>query len=462
MVYKIKKNSKYNKLKSINSKIDGVSLLKEEVNFIIWLARKYDISPALAFKTAFPEIPNKSREIINKSYFYQSITIQKQRINAIKTTTEKINKEVVPILLHYSNENEKNAVVSGLIQKNKKQILIIVPEKKDVFELASIYKKKSPILIYSGLSKNETWQNWLKIKQNRCKLIIGTKTAIFVPPDNLGLIIIDHEEDRSQINYDQKPKYAIVDIAQKKINSNKSIKLLLTSPAPSITAYHHFKHYNLHCNQFIKAHLINLKEERLNGNYALFTEQLIDSIKKNLRSLLIYNKKGDVRLLLCQNCKEVVPSSIVSCPFCHSLNFKNISYGIKKLKKDLEKIFSDKKIIAIEKNGVEKDINNNWDIAIGTEYALRIIDINMVNFIALISVDHQLAVPDYQASERVWQLIRKIINFNKKCSIQTNSMNNIVIQSAINNDYLSFYHHELATRKKFHYPPFDKNDTNSV
>jgi primosomal protein N' (replication factor Y) len=283
-----------------------------------------------------------------------------------------------------------------------------------------------------------------------------------VPPDNLGLIIIDHEEDRSQINYDQKPKYAIVDIAQKKINSNKSIKLLLTSPAPSITAYHHFKHYNLHCNQFIKAHLINLKEERLNGNYALFTEQLIDSIKKNRRSLLIYNKKGDVRLLLCQNCKEVVPSSIVSCPFCHSLNFKNISYGIKKLKKDLEKIFSDKKIIAIEKNGVEKDINNNWDIAIGTEYALRIIDINMVNFIALISVDHQLAVPDYQASERVWQLIRKIINFNKKCSIQTNSMNNIVIQSAINNDYLSFYHHELATRKKFHYPPFDKNDTNSV
>jgi len=456
LVYKIKANTAFKKIKPLIAKIDNICLLKEQVDLITWLAKKYNISPALAFKSIFPEIPKKisNKKFIN--YSYKKITVQKNRIAVIKKTTISIFKQKDPILLHYNDENEKNAIISGLIQKNKKQILIVVPEKKDVFNLAAIFSKFSPLLLYSGLAENYFWHAWQEIKLNKVKIIIGTKMAIFMPPDNLALIIVDHEEDKSHFNFDQNPKYHVLEVAQKIIEYNKTIKLLLTSQAPAITSYYNFKHCELFNKKVKQTYLLDLKNEKLNKNYSYFSQQLVDLIKKHYRSLLLYNKKGDIKLMVCQDCQEIIPSPAVNCPSCHSMHLKNISYGVKKLKKDLEKILPNHKIIAIEKEKQKKIIDNDFTIAIGTEYALRTLDLKTIDFFALISIDHQLAIPDYQAGEKAWQLINKMINLNKEFAIQTNDVNNFIIQSAINQSYQKFYEKEIALRKQFAYPPFDK------
>lgn len=456
LVYKIKPRSFFKKIKPIIAQIDNININKEQISLITWLAKRYKISLALAFKIIFPEIPKLAKKIKNIDYSRKKLTVHKKRIAVIKKTAQAICRQKKPILLHYDDENECNAVIAGLLQKSIKQVLIVVPEKKDVFDLAAIFNKFSPLLLYSGLSNGYYWQAWQKIKNNRVKVIIGTKMAIFVPSDNLERIIIDHEEDQAHFNFDQNPKYHVLEIAQKIIEYNSSIKLVLTSQAPAVSTYYKFPHYEMLNKKKVLTHLIDLKNEKLNKNYSYFSRQLIDLVKQHRRSLLLYNKKGEVKLMICRDCHEIVPSPAISCPFCHCLHLKNISYGIKKLKSDLEKILPDKKTIAVEKEKMKIIGIDNFDIAIGTEYALRALDLKKIDFFALISVDHQLVIPDYQAGEKIWQLITKIINFHQEFAVQTNNMNNFIIQSALQQNYQQFYEKELALRKQFHYPPFDK------
>lgn len=464
LVYSIKKSSRYKKIKPVISKVDDISLSLTQLDLITWMAKKYEVSLALAFKTVFPEIPKRKRDVLAKTRHVSSlhdIKIKKDRINNIQAAVKQTGQQKKPYILHYNDINEKNAFLLGLIkQYKKKQVLIIVPEKKNVFELAAVFKNYSPTLIYSGLPKNQQWQTWQNIQNNETKLIIGTKTAIFVPPDNLELIVIDDEEDKSHANYDQNPKYHVLDIAKQLINNRT--KLVLTSQSPSVSSYYGNESIKLLNKMNNKVHLIDLEKEKQAGNYSYFSNRLIDLIETHNRSLLLFNRKGEAKWLICRNCQEILPYSSTShCPNCKANNFKKGSFGTSKLLNDLKQIFPNKKIMELTKDNPDKSFDPEKpgpDIIIGTEYALRVLDLDSIDLMALISVDHQLTIPNWQASERVFQLITRIINLNKETAIQTNSADNILINNAVHRDYDSFFKREIASRKQFGYPPFDKND----
>lgn len=457
-IYKFKNNSIYKNIKPILSKIDKISLSENQINIITWLSAKYQISLPLAFQTIFPEIPKKnhsfkSKDGIDSDVNFLKPRILKNRVSIIKNYIDQIIKAKENILLTYSNNNEKNACLMGLLDNLnfKKQTLILVPEKKDLFYLNILLNKFKPTIIHSGLNKNKLWQAWQKIKFNETNLIIGTKTAIFMPPDNLETIIIDNEEDKSHGNYDQNPKYHVLDIAFK---LNK--KIILTSVAPSIGSYYHFsKKIKLFDKKNI-IEIIDLNSEKARGNYSYFSEKLLNSLAKNKKSLLLFNRKGEAKYLICKQCHEILPYQTTQyCPFCRNLDLKKVSFGIKKLLSDLKKIFPDK--IIYELSDDNRKINSNqYDIIIGTEYALKEINMDIINFIGIISVDHQLAIPHYQSSEKVMQLILKIAALHKPTMLQTHSPDNFIIQCACQQNYEDFYQHEIKMRKKYHYPPFDK------
>ncbi|MFH0819184.1 MAG: DEAD/DEAH box helicase [Patescibacteria group bacterium] len=445
VVYKIKKTCPYKKVKEIIAVEDRLRLNKEQMILIDWLAVKYNISLSLAVKILLPEIPVKKSTFTPNRFNPKIETISKNRISDVKMAIQKIKCSKLPILLHYNNESEKNAVLRGLID-NKNQVLIVVPQTQQAYNLASVFYKFSPIVYRSGLSKSENWQVWQKIKTGETKLIIGTKNAIFLPYSNLKLIVIDDEEDMSHKNFDQNPKYHVLEIAEQLKN-----KILLTSQAPLISSYDKFRNIKLFRNRPSQSLVVDMQNEKIGGNYSFFSNTLIESLNVSKKSLLIFNRKGYAKLLVCQNCREIISSTtILHCPRCQSLNLKKIVFGTTKLKQDLIKLFPYKKIIELTK---ETEFNiqeiNDCDICLGTEFVLKFLHQIKFDLISILSVDHQLAAADELASERVFQLIRKLVNTNIKLIIQTNSPDNQIIQWAVANNYENFFKQEIRVKQFF-------------
>ncbi len=449
LVLKTKSYTRAKKIKSIEKIIDTYKFSNTYLKFLLWFSEYYQISPALAFKTIFPEIPKKKSSIPLPQVPSpdKKISISKNRLPEIKKALESTNYH----LIHYNNFSEKIAFYTGLVRAkhaSSKQTLIIVPEKKDVLKIASYLKQFDPLIIDSGLSKNQLWKTWL----SKNKLIIGTKTAIFFPPDNLDQIIIDDEENKSHKNFDQNPRYHTLACAEKIANLN-NLKLVLTSQAPSIESNYKYKKINLLKEYINKPRLINLEDERHRKNYSWFSEELIAQIS-NKKSLLIFNRKGQAKLLVCKDCHEVLPfEKIRFCSSCQSQNLKTAGHGTSKLIQELRQLLPNKKIVQIDKE-TPLQKNQEYDIILGTEYALSVLDLDKIEFIGILSVDHQLVQPDFRAQERTYQMITKLINLNKPLLLQTNSPENPIIQAALHQNYQYFYEQELASRKVLNYPPF--------
>ncbi len=450
LVLKTKTSTRAKKVKSIEKIIDSYKFSETQLKFLQWFADYYKISPALALKTIFPEIPQKkhSLDLPQASSPKKKIFISKNRLPEIKKVLKATNHH----LIHYNNFNEKIAFYTGLIKKSK-QTLLIIPEKKDVLNIASHLKQFNPLIIDSSLSKNQAWETWLSIKSNKSKLIIGTKSSIFIPPDNLDQIIIDDEENKSHKNFDQNPRYHVIACAEKIAELNKA-KLTLTSQSPSIESNYKYKKQDLLVRtEHRSVQLINLDDERQKKNYTWFSEELITNIK-NKKSLLIFNRKGQAKLIVCKDCHEVFPfQKTLSCPSCKGQNIKTAGHGTGKLIEELRQLLPNKKIVQVDKE-TPLPPNQEWDIIFGTEYALNVLDLDKIEFIGILSVDHQLVQPDFRAQERTYQLITKLINLNKPLLLQTNSPENPVIQAAIHQNYKYFYEEELKNRKILNYPPF--------
>jgi primosomal protein N' (replication factor Y) len=449
LVYKIKQDTPYKKnIKTILSRLNGDSLSQKQVDLITWLAKKYNISLCLAFKTIFPEVPKKTKDAIQAPLNSRTLVVKKNRIPAIKKAISQTTPNKETQLLHYNNEDEKNVYISGLLKKFHK-VLIIEPEVFDVKNMAEFFNKHSPVIVTSQLNKNTLWKAWNDIKSPSTSLIIGTKRAIFMPVDHVDLIIIDNEEDKSHANFDQNPKYHVLDVAEQ-----LGEKIILTSPSPLVSSCYKYKKINL-LDKINKINIIDMNSEKDGGNYSYFSNRLVSDIASHKKALLIFNRKGEAKSLVCKNCQEIMPyAQSTACPACGSHQLKKISFGITKIKKDLEKIFPDKIIVEITKE--QNSVPDNYDIVIGTEYALRTLNMAYVDYIGLISVDHQLAVPDYQSAERVWNLIIKVANYKKETILQTHAPNNFVLTSACDQDYESFFAKQIALRKQYSYPPFDK------
>ncbi len=459
LVSKIKTNTAAKKIKALQKVLSDYQLGSTELDFLKWFSQYYYISPALALKTILPPIPLKKQNTsaaLPNDYPYHKITVSKNRLPQIRAAITKTLAKPAPTLLYYNSFNEKLAYYHGLIQAQTKQTLIIVPEKQEAYQLASYLKQYQPLLIHAPLAKNQHWQMWQKIFKNKVNLIIGTKIATFVPPANLGQIIIDDEEDKSHKNYDQNPRYHVRTCAQKICQLNK-IKLILTSQAPSIEANYHYPKIELRQPRPNRLRLINLEDERKQKNYSWFSSELLRQMAAQ-KTFLLFNRKGLSNLLICQDCQEIYPQQkLTACPSCHGQRLKNAGFGTLKLAQELRQIYPNKKIIQIAKDDQPLPSAaelRQADIIIGTEYAWRHLDIDKIDFIGIISVDHQLLIPDYKTNENVFQLITKLSNLGKPLLLQTNQPDNPTIQAAIHRDYDRFYQNELAQRRLLQYPPF--------
>jgi len=422
-------------------------------------------------------------------------------------------------LLHGITGSGKTEIYLQLIEDailQNKQVLILVPEISLSSQTANYFSNffgKNLVGIYhSNLNSSEQVLEWNNIKNNQTKIIIGSRSSLFLPFANLEYIIID-EEHEFAYKQDQNPRYHARTIAQW-FHKNLKTKIILGSATPSLESYFaatqtnkvDYHHLNIRAKKtpLPTIEIIDVKDEYKKKNFLLLSDRLQEEIDEHLQNqeqiMILHNKRGFASFIQCTDCGTVLecPNCSISltlhhkhsqeilqchycdyqtpnpntCSSCHGHNLKNTGSGIQKVIEQIEHLFPKARILRADSDTTKtkhsfNEIyqafkNHEADILVGTQMISKGINIPNVQLAAVINADIGLHLPDFRASERSFQLLTQLAGRagrNLKQGhvvIQTLNPNHPVIQAVANNKLAEFYQDELKNRKKYNYPPFNK------
>ncbi|TAH27180.1 MAG: primosomal protein N' [Cytophagales bacterium] len=421
------------------------------------------------------------------------------------------------VLLHGITGSGKTEVYIELIKKalgGQGQILFMVPEialtTQLVMRLQKVFGKKLGVY-HSKFSNNERIEVWDGINSGRLNIIVGVRSSIFLPFDNLNLIIIDEEHESSYKQTEPSPRYNARDMALVLAKYHHA-KVLLGSATPSVETY--FKATNNEWGlvemkerfggaNLPEIKLIDLKYVRKNKLIVNdFSNQLIHGINNNIhqkkQSIIFQNRRGYSPMLICDDCgytpmcehcavgltyhmykaeltchycgyKEKV---ITSCPACGSNKIRTKGTGTEKLEDDLKLIIPEARIQRMDlettrnKNSFTKIIREieqgKIDVLVGTQMVSKGFDFENVNLVGIVDFDRMLYFPDFRSSERTFQTTLQVSGRagrrleKGQVIIQTTNTNHWLLRCVINHDYKNFYLKEISEREKFNYPPFSR------
>ena len=401
------------------------------------------------------------------------------------------------------------ALTDYLISKNK-SVIVLVPEisltSQMVVRFQAHYGERVALL-HSGLSAGERLDQWQKIKNGICNVVIGTRSAVFAPVKDLGMIIIDEEQEHTYKS-EMSPRYSTKDIAKFRCNYNKA-SLLLASATPSIESYYNAKtgKYNLfeldkrfNEGQLPQVTVVDMRQELKNGNMGVISDCLRDEIALNLerkeQTILFINRRGFNSNVSCRSCGYVAvcPNCNISltyhsvnnrlmchycgysikneqsCPKCFENHFRYLGTGTQKIQAELEILFPEARIIRMDAdtttrkssyNTIITDFQNfEYDILVGTQMVTKGLDFKNVTLAGVISADQSLYSDDFRANEKTFSLLTQITgragrgDLAGRAVIQTYNPDHKILNLAFTQDYKAFYEDEIKLRKSLTYPPF--------
>lgn len=395
-----------------------------------------------------------------------------------------------------------------------KGTIMLVPEisltAQTIERFRSRFDSKLAIL-HHRLSQGQRHDEWQRIRKNEAQIVIGARSALFSPVQNLGLIIVDEEHDNAYKQSEESPCYHARDVAvmRAKISSATTV---LGSATPSLESFH-----NAHNGKYILSTLkgridvakmpsvtiIDMKKEHeKNRGFALFSSDLIEGIKKRIalgeQTIVFLNRRGyhtsfqclscghifkcprcDISLTyhqsenllschLCAFCLQPPPKTCPSCKRGEALKYKGI--GTELVENALHALFPEARTIRVDGDttrhkGSHEILFRNFstgkaDILIGTQMISKGLHFPAVTLVAIINCDQSLQIPDFRASEHSFQLITQVAgrsgrgHLKGEVIIQTHMPDNPTIALASKNSYEEFFQQEMAIRKMFHYPPY--------
>lgn len=402
-------------------------------------------------------------------------------------------------------------LIGNIIEKNK-TALVLVPEisltPQMVERFSARFGEEVIAVLHSKLSNGERYDQWQKIKQNKVKIVIGARSAIFAPISNLGIIIIDEEHDMSYKS-DVTPRYNAKEIS-KYLAKGNDIPLVLGSATPDISTY--YKMQNSKNGKIIrltkrannsnlpKVEVVDLRQELLNGNHTMLSTKLHDEIDENIKNkrqtILFLNRRGYSTFVMCRDCgftmkcrrcnvsltyhKEdeklkchycgyEIPN-VKICPKCHGKNIKHFGTGTQKLESFINSEFPNATTIRMDidtvtkKNSHEEILNKfkneNIDILIGTQMVVKGHHFPNVTLVGVIAADSSLNEMDFRSNERTFDILTQVAGragrekLPGKVIIQTYNPENFCIQYSKEQNYDLFYKTEIELRKQLKYPPF--------
>ena len=362
-------------------------------------------------------------------------------------------------------------------------------------------------ILHSKLSVGERYDEWQKIKNGEAKIVIGARSAIFAPVQNLGIIIIDEEHDMSYKS-DMSPKYNAKDLA-KYIAEKSNCPLVLGSATPELSTYKQALDNEIalftlskraNAASLPEVSIVDLRNELANGNKSMLSLKLQNEIKNNIKNkkqtILFLNRRGYSTFVMCRDCGEAIkckncnisltyhkyenklkchycsfemPVSKI-CPSCGSSKVKYFGTGTQKLEDEIHNLFPEASTIRMDidtvtkKNSHEEILNKfkneNIDILIGTQMVVKGHHFPNVTLVGVIAADGALNIEDYKAVEKTFQTLVQVSGRagreaeKGQVIIQTYNPDHYAITYAQKQDYNLFYNAEIDLRKMLKYPPF--------
>lgn len=422
------------------------------------------------------------------------------------------------VLLHGVTASGKTQVyiklIEKIIQENDGQVLFLLPEialTTQIVERIKRYFGNAIGVYHSKFNNSERVEIWNKVRNGNYKVILGARSAVFLPFQDLKLIVVDEEHEPSYKQYDPAPRYQARDAAIY-LGHLHQAKVILGSATPSLESY--FNSLNGKYGlvemkerfggvQLPNQQIVSIsKETKEKKMVSYFTSVLIKDIdlalEKKEQIVLFQNRRGYATILICATCGYTpkcvncdvsltyhkssgklhchycgyYQSSVNICPACGSVHVEQKGFGTERIEEELKILYPEVTIARLDmdstrtKNGLQQILNDfqdkKTDILIGTQMVAKGLDFDNLNLIGVINADTLLGYPDFRAYERSFQLLAQVAGRAGRRAdqgsvcIQTYDAENRIIKQVVNNDYLGMYNDEIAERERFLYPPFSR------
>ncbi len=510
------------KIKDILSIVDlDIPAGRNLLSLAIYMKKHYGVTFSKAISTVMPvknKLKRKTQD--SKSAFFNiekqdnqdKILNEAQKLIYNSFCSDYDNNDFKTYLIHGITGSGKTLVYINMIKKvlsMGKQAIVLVPEISLTYQLVknfiSIFGDRVAIL-NSKLSKGERVKEFEKVLSHEADIIIGPRSALFTPFDNLGIIIIDEEHDNA---YKSKtvPRYDTRDLAVK-LSQISKCSLVLASATPSPETYKkaiegEYKLFKLKArankNAILpKIHIVDLRKELENGNRSIFSNKLKELIEDRLNKkeqiILFMNRRGLSGFVSCRSCGYVIkcPHCDVSltlhnnnklychycgyntimprlCPSCKSPYIAGFGFGTQKLENMTKKMFPSARVLRLDQDtNKSKDdsinIMKNFsrgdaDILIGTQMIVKGHDISNVTLVGIVAADASLYINDYTSAQRTYELVTQASGRAGRAEkagevvIQTYNPEHYALQACLQNDYNLYYDNEIIYRQLAMYPP---------
>lgn len=449
---------------------------------------------------------------------HQRLILTKQQQEVVNSVSENINSnKFLTYLLHGVTGSGKTQVYIELTKQalaKNKTVLILVPEISLTPQITSRFFNNfgdTVTVIHSRMSAGERYDSWRRVLNGKSKVVIGARSALFAPLNNIGLIVVDEEHDASYKSADMIPKYNARDGAVV-LGNIFSCPILLGSATPSIESMYNAetgKYKLLSLPKRIddaklpKITFVNIAHENnKTKSETVFSKILVDKIEDRLKKkegvIILQNRRGFSTQIFCNDCGEVemcencsVPMTFHinqnkvqchycglvkpvpgACTHCGSINIKYFGTGTERVEDELQFYFPSARIERIDSDSIKKKsyLSNlllgfsigDIDILVGTQMVSKGLDFARVTLVGVISAETTLWLPDFRADERTFQLLTQVSGragrskVEGEVIIQTYNEKHFVLRKVLENDYKGFYAKERKDREQMGYPPFTR------
>ena len=516
IVLSIESNSVYDNLKTIDSVLDEEPVIDDEnIKLALWMSDRFFCCIYDALRVMLPA----------KMDFKRKTKSREKSINVIKDTVLTneqlaVFEKILPLI---SSKSPEAALLYGVTGSGKTQVyiklieavlrldktaIVLVPEIALTPQTVSIFEShfgSTVAVLHSGLGDGERYSEWSRIKNCDVSVVVGTRSAVFAPLKNIGLIVIDEEQEHTYKS-ENSPRYHARMIAKYKVMQSSGL-LLMASATPSVDSMYQavngkYKlfHLNTRFNEMELPSVIvvDMKKELKAGNAGSISSVLYDELSKNIKngeqSILFINRRGASPVVACGECGYIykckhcsvsityhvsnkrllchycgynipVPSSCAQCDG----KLKFIGIGTQKVELELAELFPDVSIIRMDadttsrKNSHDRLLgefrNKEAQILLGTQMVTKGLDFENVTLVGVLSADLSLYMSDYRANEKTFSLITQVVGRSGRglkpgrAVIQTFTPQNKVISLASKQDYSSFFESEIELRKIIKSPP---------
>lgn len=442
------------------------------------------------------------------------LSLNEEQSAVVERVTSQIGQKSKPFLLEGITGSGKTEVYLHIIDrvlKMGKTAIVLVPEISLTPQMTNRFISrfgKQVAIMHSGLSDGEKFDEWRKIKSGKARVVVGARSAIFSPLENIGAIIID-EEHEATYKQESNPRYHARDVAALRANYHNAV-LLLGSATPAIESrarasrgVYNFLQLSQRANpkaRIPKVEIIDFRDFVGKQEVSNFTPVLLDKIRERLarqeQVVLMLNRRGYSSFIMCRDCGYVddCPNCDISltlhmdtktmnchycgfekpiprtCPNCQSRSIRYYGTGTQKAYDELQEVLPEARILRMDvdttrQKGAHQKILDKFgayeaDILLGTQMIAKGLDFPNVTLVGVLNADTSLNLPDFRASERTFQLLTQVAGRAGRAEkegevlIQTYNPQHYAIQLAQQQDYEAFYAYEMGFRRQLGYPPY--------